>query len=447
MRKIKANLLYQRACLKREYLGQVVLNLRMASESSNPNFFIEKAIQNVLDLKTATATLSDFEEFIKGKTFLNPITKNDVKFESLPPESQQKIRQTFKSRYEEKKSNKSLGENILNLFSEAPKKVKEVAEAVLKAPGATKDFFTNAKKRKEMIKDGLEGVKKISSKVLDSATSFLKKEFAVDEFKQVFSLFKKDPTNGQKFINDDGDEVSFDKLSKKERYRWREKQLRKNIPKLFKAVTKATTLIAFGAFEYKAGGLYGLLASSATKAGVVGAYTAKGMVSDAAYKTCEDALGVSRDELTKFTSSIPLGKKDEDKKDEDKKDEDTSEKNMSLPEDEKNYSGSFFDYNYEQYEEEAKKYVSDVGISSEEEDEEEDDEEDEDEEDDDDGKKIKRKDKQLKNKQLKRAKDKDGSDLYEEMISQIRRNIMNSIIDKKWHSGETFKKAVLKASK
>lgn len=438
MRKIKANLLYQRACLKKEYLGQVVLNLRLASESSNPNFFIERAIQNVLDLKTATATLSDFEQFIKGKTFLNPLTKNEVQFESLPTESQQKIRQTFKSRYEEKKSNKSVGENLINLFLDVPKKVKEVAEAVLKAPGATKDFFTNPKKRKEMIKDGLEGVKKISSKVLDSATSFLKKEFAVDEFKQVFSLFKKDPTNGQKFINDDGDEVSFDKLSKKERYRWREKQLRKNIPKLFKAVTKATTLIAFGAFAYKAGGLYGLLASSATKAGVVGAYTAKGMVSDAAYKTCEDALGVSRDELTKFTSSIPLDKKDEDKKDEDKKDDDTSEKNMSLPEDEKNYSGSFFDYNYEQYEDEAKKYVSDVGISSDEED---------DEEDDDDGKKIKRKDKQLKNKQLKRAKDKDGSDLYEEMISQIRRNIMNSIIDKKWHSGETFKKAVLKASK
>lgn len=446
MRKIKANLQYQKACLKKEYLSQVVLNLRIASESNNPNFYIERAIQNVLDLKTATATLSDFEDFIKGKTFLNPETKNEVKFESLPLESQKKIRQTFKSRYEEKKTNKSFGENIVDLFKDAPKAIKSVAQKVLNSPGATKDFFTNPKKRKEMVKDGLEGVKNISSKVLDTATSFFKKEFAVDEFKQVFTLFKKDPTGGQKFINDDGNEVSFDKLSAKEKYRWREKQLRKNIPKMMKAVTKAATLIAFGAFAYKAGGLMGLVASSATKAGVVGTYTAKGMISEAAYKTCENTLGVSRDELMKLTSALPSSKKDDDsKKDDGKKDDsnEPTEKNMSLPDDEeavsggkeeKNYSGTLFDYNYEQYEEEAKKYVSELGLSSEEED---DDKEEEEEED------KKTKTKRI-DKQQKKAKDEEP---YKKVIDEIRRNIMNALVDEKWASGEHFKKAVYKASK
>jgi hypothetical protein len=458
MRKIKSNLRVEYVKLKHKYLGQVVQNLRLASVSYNPDIYIEQAIQNVLDLKTATASLSDFEEFTKEKLFYNPETKNEVRFNSLPLEEQKKIRLKFRSQYESKSENKSIAENIVDLMKGLKGASKKIAEKVMSVPSATRDFFTDPKKRKEMIKTSLEGAKNLSSKAIKKGVAYLKEEFAVEEFKTAFSLFKKDPTNGEEtFIDDDGNEIGFEELSDKEKYRWREKKAREVLPKIIKASTKIAGIVAFGAFAYKAGGLIGVASATASKAkaDLVGKFSVQKMVEDTAKKSCQKALGLNPDEMESALSLLG-DKKDDDKKDDDKKDDDKKDDDKKDDKKSQGYNpleSGYFNFPYEDIEEEIKKIEILNQEDEEEEDEEADEEEDEDEEVNWRGEKeeeiLKRKKEKQKEKQklIRKAKEDKEDKTYNNFIDHVRREFMYTMVDKKWHSKEFFEEAVTFASK
>ena len=467
MRKIKTNFRAEYANLKQIYLGQVVQNLRMASVAYDPDIYIEQAIQNVLDLKTATATLTEFQQYIKGKTFLNPKTKNEVVFDSLPPESQKKIRQHFKSQFEDKKSNKSVGENIVEYLGGIKGNRKKIAESILKVPSAIKDFFTNPKKRKEIITESLTAIKDLSNDIKDKAVSYLKREFAVEEWKSVGKLFKKDPTDGETFIDDDGNETTFDKLSKKEKYRWREKKLRKAIPKLAKSLVKISTMISFGYIGYKASGLVGLAGAGITHAKEVGTYMIKGVIKETAKKTAQNVLGINDEEYLKLEAvslkgigidpDVEKKHKHDDKDDKDKKNQSNpdDEKNQSNPDDEipqKNYS-SIWDVSSEDLKElkEQAENHSNKMLGLEEGKDEEEEEEDKDESEKQQmsvGRKVKKTKSKLasskkKDTNNKETKPKDDDDkMYHEIIDEVRRQMMNTLVDKKWYSKEFFQEAV-----
>ncbi len=543
--------MYEYAKLKHLYLGQVVQNLRIASVAYDPEIYIEQAIQNVLDLKTAAAALSDFENFVKDRTFLNPKTKNEVKFESLPPDSQKKIRLEFKKKFEKSLSNRSIGENVVSLLKGFKGEEKSFAESIMNVKSSVKDFFTDPKKRKEMINKGLDGIKNISSEVIDRSVSFLKKEFAVEEVKTAFKLFTKDPTDGQKFIDDDGNEIPFEKLSMKEKYRWREKKVREIVPKLMKASAKVASLIAFGVVAYKGAGLLGVAASTATSAKVAGSYMVKGIVKDTVDQTIMKTTGLSKLELdtlkgvqvphitphSKETDSketderkgfldtlkkngpveeiqtiefddplvitpskeflekqnkdkdnneeTGLGKikhffedmfndketdkKETDKKETDKKETDKKETDEKKETDKKETDErekvvmdlvskggikALLDHDLNDNE---KKLLDEFGIKYQ--DDEGDDEEEEEVEDEEESekqqmsvsKKMKRKDikklKQQKNKTAAKKSKKDDDKAYSDFFNIIRREMMNTLIDKKWHSKEFFDEVVNSCSK
>lgn len=145
-------------------------------------------------------TAKTFEETVEGKTFTHPKTKEKVKFKSLPPEEQKKIREQNKDKDkgdDKKESPKGIKERVTGWIAKAKNLSKKGKETLLSLPENSQKFVADKEYRKEIKEKSTQLLKAEGDKFFDKAKKSLTTQFT-DVSDGVQSIMSgKPPTAGQ----------------------------------------------------------------------------------------------------------------------------------------------------------------------------------------------------------------------------------------------------------
>jgi hypothetical protein len=163
-----------------------VLKLAFLDLGYRDHNYIENKIASIISKLSASKKKDSFLDFVKDKTFTHPETKNKVKFQSLPLDTQAEMRIHYKMQVKRMEMQKE-EEKYRQMFPPAVKK--EMYESDKEG----KEFVENKEVREEKINEASEEVKK---------EGFLKKTVKgltnAEDFKDFGKAFKNKDKEGMK---------------------------------------------------------------------------------------------------------------------------------------------------------------------------------------------------------------------------------------------------------
>ena len=122
-------------------------------------------------------TAETFEEFVEGKTFTHPKTKEKVKFKSLPPEAQKSERAKFKKDKGEDSDESSVSKKVKGWLERAKDLSSKAKETFTSLPANTQKFVADSDYRKEVKKKAVEIFKKEKDGLIQKAITSTTTQF------------------------------------------------------------------------------------------------------------------------------------------------------------------------------------------------------------------------------------------------------------------------------
>ena len=122
-------------------------------------------------------TAETFEEFVEGKTFTHPNTKEKVKFKSLPPEAQKSERAKFKKDKGEDSDESSVSKKVKGWLERAKDLSSKAKETFTSLPANTQKFVADSDYRKEVKKKAVEIFKKEKDGLIQKAITSTTTQF------------------------------------------------------------------------------------------------------------------------------------------------------------------------------------------------------------------------------------------------------------------------------
>jgi len=122
-------------------------------------------------------TAETFEEFVEGKTFTHPKTKEKVKFKSLPPEAQKSERAKFKKDKGEDSDESSVSKKVKSWLERAKDLSSKAKETFTSLPANTQKFVADSDYRKEVKKKAVEIFKKEKDGLIQKAITSTTTQF------------------------------------------------------------------------------------------------------------------------------------------------------------------------------------------------------------------------------------------------------------------------------
>ena len=125
-------------------------------------------------------TAESFEESVKNKTFSHPKTKEKVKFKSLPPEEQKKLREQHtknKQKDSPEKEKGSMSDRVKGWLSKAKNLTAEAKKTLSSLPEKTQKFVADPDYRKEVKKKAVDIFKKEKDGLIQKAITSTTTQF------------------------------------------------------------------------------------------------------------------------------------------------------------------------------------------------------------------------------------------------------------------------------